>query len=130
LNLQLVSSGDHKIQVIKAVREVTGWGLKEAKEWVDNAPSSAIDVAPEQADAIAAALRNAGATVEVANTGYSGSAGPAATAGSGASPGAGSGAGPGSSVADELEKLSSLHDQGALTDAEFAAAKARLLGLP
>jgi hypothetical protein len=125
LNLQLVSSGDHKIQVIKAVREVTGWGLKEAKDWVDRAASSAIDVAPEQADAIATALRNAGATVELANTGFSGSVGSAAAAGSGASPGAGSG----SSVADELEKLSSLHDHGALTAEEFAAAKARLLGL-
>jgi hypothetical protein len=120
LNLQLVSAGEHKIQVIKVVREVTGWGLKEAKDWVDHAPSSALDVAPEQADAIATVLRNAGATVELANTGYSGSA---AAAGSGASPGGGS------SMADELAKLSSLHDQGALTEAEFAAAKARLLGL-
>jgi hypothetical protein len=118
LNLQLVSAGDNKIQVIKAVRQVTGWGLKEAKDWVDNAPSSAIEVAPEQADAIATALRAAGATVEVANTGFSGPS-PAAAA-AGGSP---------SSVADELEKLASLHTQGALTDAEFAAAKARLLGL-
>lgn len=122
MNLQLVSAGDRKIQVIKAVREVTGWGLKEAKGWVDSAPSAAIDVAPDQAEAIATLLRAAGATVEVPNTGFSASTGAAGSAPPGGAPGDGS-------VAEELERLGSLHDQGALTEAEFSAAKARLLGL-
>jgi hypothetical protein len=118
LNVQLVSAGDRKIQVIKVVREMTGWGLKEAKGWVDSAPSAAIDVPSEQAEAVAAALRAAGATAEVENAGSSRPSVP---------PDHGEGHPP--SLVDELERLTALQDQGALSPAEFAAAKARLLGL-
>ncbi len=56
--------GDKKIQVIKAVREVTGLGLKEAKEAVDNAPTTLKEAATkEDAEAIKAKLEEQGATV-------------------------------------------------------------------
>jgi putative oligomerization/nucleic acid binding protein len=60
-----------------------------------------------------------------------GQAAPAATGGPGsaqAAPGGGPAGGPASAVTDQLSRLASLHQQGALTDAEFAAAKAKLLG--
>ncbi len=58
--------GGKKIQVIKAVREVTSLGLKEAKEVVDNAPSNVKeDVSKEEAEAIKAKLEEQGATVEL-----------------------------------------------------------------
>ncbi|MBB6024010.1 large subunit ribosomal protein L7/L12 [Paenibacillus sp. JGP012] len=62
----LASAGASKINVIKAVREITGLGLKEAKELVDNAPKPLKEkVAKEEADAIKAKLEEAGATIEV-----------------------------------------------------------------
>ena len=58
--------GGKKIQVIKAVREVTSLGLKEAKDVVDSAPSSVKeDVSKEEAEAIKAKLEAQGATVEL-----------------------------------------------------------------
>ncbi len=62
----LTGAGDNKVNVIKAVRELTSLGLKEAKDLVDGAPK-AIKEAVSKADADAAAkkLIEAGATVEV-----------------------------------------------------------------
>ena len=62
----LTGVGANKVAVIKAVREITGLGLKEAKDLVDNAPK-AIKEKVEKADAEAAAkkLTDAGATAEV-----------------------------------------------------------------
>jgi large subunit ribosomal protein L7/L12 len=58
--------GGKKIQVIKAVREVTSLGLKEAKDVVDSAPSNVKeDVSKEEAEAIKAKLEDQGATVEL-----------------------------------------------------------------
>lgn len=58
--------GDKKIQVIKAVRELTSLGLKEAKELVDGAPKSIKDgVSKEDAEAMKAKLEEQGATVEL-----------------------------------------------------------------
>jgi large subunit ribosomal protein L7/L12 len=60
----LEGAGDKKIQVIKVVRAVTGLGLKEAKDLVDNAPNPVKEgVAQEEADQIKAQLEEAGATV-------------------------------------------------------------------
>ena len=62
----LASAGAEKIKVIKAVRELTGLGLKEAKDLVDNAPKTLKEGASKQeADEIKAKLEEAGATVEV-----------------------------------------------------------------
>lgn len=62
----LTAVGDQKIKVIKAVREITGDGLKEAKEKVDGAPSTLKEaVSKEEAEEIKAKLEAAGATVEV-----------------------------------------------------------------
>lgn len=62
----LVSAGGNKIQVIKAVREVTGLGLKEAKELVDGAPKPVKEkVSKEEAGEVKEKLTAAGATVEV-----------------------------------------------------------------
>lgn len=62
----LAAAGGSKINVIKVVREVTGLGLKEAKELVDGAPKAIKEkVAKADADAIKAKLEEAGATVEV-----------------------------------------------------------------
>jgi large subunit ribosomal protein L7/L12 len=62
----LTGAGDKKIQVIKAVRELTSLGLKEAKELVDNAPKPVKEnVSKEEADAAKAKLEEAGASVEV-----------------------------------------------------------------
>lgn len=62
----LVSSGDKKIEVIKAVREVTGLGLKEAKELVDGAPKPIKNGANKaESEEIKAKLEAAGAKVEV-----------------------------------------------------------------
>ena len=60
----LEAAGDKKIQVIKAVREATGLGLKEAKEIVDSAPKAVKEKASkEEAEALKTALEEAGATV-------------------------------------------------------------------
>lgn len=62
----LSAAGDKKVNVIKAVRGLTGLGLKEAKGLVDNAPSAIKEgVSKEDADAAKAALEEAGAMVEV-----------------------------------------------------------------
>ncbi len=62
----LSAIGDKKIQVIKAVRELTSLGLKEAKELVDSAPKEVkTGVSKEEAEAIKAKLEEQGATVEL-----------------------------------------------------------------
>lgn len=62
----LSSAGDKKIQVIKVVRELTGLGLKEAKDLVDGAPKPVkTGVAKEEADSMKAKLEEQGATVEI-----------------------------------------------------------------
>lgn len=62
----LTSAGSEKIKVIKAVREITGLGLKEAKELVDGAPKTLKEgVSKEDAEAMKAKLSEVGATVEV-----------------------------------------------------------------
>ncbi|MBT9258952.1 MAG: 50S ribosomal protein L7/L12 [Clostridiales bacterium] len=62
----LTSAGDKKIQVIKVVRELTGLGLKEAKDLVDGAPKPVKEkVSKEEAEQIKAKLVEAGATVEI-----------------------------------------------------------------
>ena len=62
----LANAGDSKIKVIKAVREITGDGLKEAKEKVDGAPSTLKEgVSKEEAEEIKAKLEEVGASVEV-----------------------------------------------------------------
>lgn len=62
----LASAGSEKIKVIKAVREITGLGLKEAKELVDGAPKTLKEaVSKEDAEAMKAKLSEVGATVEI-----------------------------------------------------------------
>lgn len=62
----LTAAGSSKINVIKVVREVTGLGLKEAKELVDGAPKAIKEKASkEDAEAIAKKLTDAGASAEV-----------------------------------------------------------------
>ena len=64
--LMLVSAGDKKVNVIKAVREITGLGLKEAKAVVDGAPSVVKeDLSKDDAEAAKKILEDAGATVEL-----------------------------------------------------------------
>jgi large subunit ribosomal protein L7/L12 len=65
-NVILVSPGSNKINVIKAVREVTSLGLKEAKDLVDGAPKPIKEgVNKDEAEAIKKKFTDAGATVEV-----------------------------------------------------------------
>lgn len=65
-SVEISSAGQRKIQVIKAVREITGLGLREAKAVVDAAPGSIKDgLSREEADAMVAKLEEVGATVEV-----------------------------------------------------------------
>ena len=62
----LTAGGEKKIQVIKVVRELTGLGLKEAKDLVDSAPKPVKEgVNQEEADQVKAQLEEAGATVEL-----------------------------------------------------------------
>jgi large subunit ribosomal protein L7/L12 len=62
----LQAAGDKKIQVIKVVRAITGLGLKEAKDLVDQAPNAVKEgIAQDEADSIKGQLEEAGATVEV-----------------------------------------------------------------
>ena len=62
----LAAAGDKKINVIKAVREATGLGLKEAKELVDGAPAPIKEnIAKAEAEELKAKLEEAGATVEL-----------------------------------------------------------------
>ena len=61
-----VDAGSSKINVIKVVREITGLGLKEAKEKVDSAPQTIKEAAPEaEANEIKEKLEAAGAKVEL-----------------------------------------------------------------
>lgn len=65
-NVVLAKAGDNKINVIKAVREITGLGLKEAKDLVEGAPKAVKEgVAKAQADEMKKKLEEAGATVEI-----------------------------------------------------------------
>ena len=62
----LANAGTEKIKVIKAVREITGLGLKDAKEIVDGAPKTLKEgVAKDEAEAMKAKLAEVGATAEV-----------------------------------------------------------------
>jgi len=62
----LMAAGDKKIQVIKVVRELTGLGLKEAKDLVDGAPKAVkTGVSKEEADSVKTKLEAEGAKVEV-----------------------------------------------------------------
>jgi len=62
----LTAAGDQKIAAIKAVREITGLGLKEAKDVVDGAPKAVKEgVTREEAEAVAKKITEAGATAEI-----------------------------------------------------------------
>ncbi|PLR96357.1 50S ribosomal protein L7/L12 [Bacillus sp. T33-2] len=62
----LASPGDQKIKVIKVVREITGLGLKEAKDLVDNTPKALKEgISKEEAEELKAKLEEVGANVEV-----------------------------------------------------------------
>ncbi|MGA2872683.1 MAG: 50S ribosomal protein L7/L12 [Candidatus Dormibacteria bacterium] len=62
----LTAAGDQKIAAIKAVREITGLGLKEAKDLVDAAPKAVKEaVSREEAETVAKKLQEAGATAEI-----------------------------------------------------------------
>jgi large subunit ribosomal protein L7/L12 len=62
----LTAAGDQKIKVIKAVREITGLGLKEAKDLVDNCPKPLKEaVSKEEAEGLAEKIKEVGGTVEV-----------------------------------------------------------------
>ena len=64
--VMLTAIGDNKVNVIKAVREVTSLGLKEAKDLVDGAPKAVKEgVSKVDADAVAKKLTDAGAKVEI-----------------------------------------------------------------
>ena len=64
--VNLTAVGDSKINVIKAVREITGLGLKEAKDLVDASPKAVKEnVNKEEAESIAQKLKDAGATAEI-----------------------------------------------------------------
>ena len=66
VTVMLTSFGDKKIQVLKAVREVTGLGLKEAKDLVEAAPKAVKEgVEKEEAEKIKKTLEEQGATVEI-----------------------------------------------------------------
>lgn len=63
-DIELTAAGDKKINVIKAVREITGLGLKEAKDMVDGAPKVIKEaVAKDEAEKLKAKLEEAGAKV-------------------------------------------------------------------
>ncbi len=65
-NVVLLEVGPNKVQVIKAVREITGLGLKEAKDLVDGAPKNVKEGAPKaDAEAAKKKLEDAGAKVEL-----------------------------------------------------------------
>lgn len=65
-DVEIVSAGDKKINAIKAVREITGLGLKESKDLVDGAPKIIKEkVAKEEAEEMKKKLEEAGATAEL-----------------------------------------------------------------
>lgn len=64
--VELTAVGDGKVKVIKAVREATGLGLKEAKELVDGAPLAIKEgITKEEAESLKTLLEEAGASVEI-----------------------------------------------------------------
>ncbi len=64
--VQLSAAGEKKINVIKVIREITGLGLKEAKDLVDNAPNPVKEnISKEEAESIRAKLAEVGAIVEI-----------------------------------------------------------------
>ena len=66
VDVMLTAAGDKKVNVIKAVRAITGLGLKEAKALVDEAPSAVKEgVSKEEAEDMQKELEDAGATVEL-----------------------------------------------------------------
>lgn len=65
VNVVLTSAGANKLPVIKIIKEVTGLGLKEAKEIADNGGNIKEGIAKEEADQLKAQLEEAGATVEL-----------------------------------------------------------------
>ena len=66
LDVVLKEIGAEKIKVIKVVREITGLGLKEAKELVDNAPKTLKEgISKDDAEAMAAKFKEVGATCEI-----------------------------------------------------------------
>lgn len=66
VDVVLKSAGDKKIQVLKAVREITGLGLKEAKELVDSAPKPVKEgVAKDEAETLKKQLEEQGAEIEL-----------------------------------------------------------------
>jgi large subunit ribosomal protein L7/L12 len=65
-NVELTSAGSSKIKVVKAVKEATGLGLKDAKELVDGAPSVVKEgLSKEDAEALKSQLEEVGASVEL-----------------------------------------------------------------
>ncbi len=65
-NVTMTSCGDKKIQVLKVLRELTGLGLKEAKDMIDNLPKNIKEgVSKEEAQNMKGKLEEVGATVEV-----------------------------------------------------------------
>src|SRR5829696_6053840 len=65
-SVMLLAPGDNKVNVIKAVREVTSLGLKEAKDLVDGAPKAVKEgISKADADAVAKKLSDAGGKVEI-----------------------------------------------------------------
>lgn len=65
-DVELVSPGGAKLSVVKVVKEITGLGLKEAKEMVDNAPKVIKEGVPkDEAEGLKAKLEEAGAEVEI-----------------------------------------------------------------
>ncbi len=65
-NVMLTGFGDKKVNVIKAIRGITGLGLKEAKDLVEGAPSAVKEgVSKDEAEKIKKELEEAGATVEI-----------------------------------------------------------------
>ena len=63
-NVELATTGEKKINVIKVIREITSLGLKDAKDVADNAPSVVKEAAPkEEAENVKKKLEEAGATV-------------------------------------------------------------------
>lgn len=65
-NVILASAGAEKIKVIKVVREITGLGLKEAKDLVDGAPKPIKEaVSKQEAEEVAAKFKETGATIEI-----------------------------------------------------------------
>ena len=65
-NVVLTAAGANKIQVIKAIREITNLGLKEAKDLVDGAPKEVkVGVSKDEAEEVKKKLTDAGGTVEI-----------------------------------------------------------------